>query len=154
MCMPFLGNLAFPLTLNASLCQGRPLLSAEITPQYSRHLIPVLSGRLADMLGQAGSNMNSWAPSRTPPAQTCLLVPFSTDGNSNLEVRPEDLGASLTPLVAQAVENLPTMQETWVGKIPWKREWQHTQVFLPGEPHGQRSLRGCSLWGCKELDTT
>ena len=30
----------------------------------------------------------------------------------------------------------------WVGKIPWRRKWQATPVFLPGEPHGQRSLLG------------
>ena len=30
----------------------------------------------------------------------------------------------------------------WVGKIPWKREWQPTPVFLPGESHGWRSLVG------------
>ena len=28
----------------------------------------------------------------------------------------------------------------WVGKIPWRRAWQPTPVFLPGESHGQRSL--------------
>ena len=32
----------------------------------------------------------------------------------------------------------------WVGKIPWRREWQPTPVFLPGEAHGQRSLVGYS----------
>ena len=42
----------------------------------------------------------------------------------------------------------------WVRKIPWRRKWQPTPVFLPGEPHGQRSLAGYSPWGCKELDTT
>ena len=41
-----------------------------------------------------------------------------------------------------------------VGKIPWRREWQPTPVFLPGESHGQRSLAGCSSHGGKELDTT
>ena len=49
------------------------------------------------------------------------------------------------------------MQETrdpWVGKIPWRREWQSTPVFLPGEFHGQRSLAGYSPWGCKEQDMT
>ena len=35
----------------------------------------------------------------------------------------------------------------WVGKIPWRRAWQLTPVFLPGESHGQRSLVGYSLWG-------
>ena len=42
----------------------------------------------------------------------------------------------------------------WIGKIPWRREWQSTPVFLPGEFHGQRSLAGYSSWGCKESDTT
>ena len=32
----------------------------------------------------------------------------------------------------------------WVGKIPWRRKWQPTPVFLPGESHGQRSLVGFS----------
>ena len=42
----------------------------------------------------------------------------------------------------------------WVGKIPCRREWQPTPVFLPGESHGQRSLVGYSPLGCKESDTT
>ena len=42
----------------------------------------------------------------------------------------------------------------WVGKIPWRRKWQPTPVFLPGESHGQRSLAGYSPRGCKESDTT
>ena len=42
----------------------------------------------------------------------------------------------------------------WVGKIPWRREWQPTPVFLLGESHKQRSLVGCSPRGHKELDTT
>ena len=37
--------------------------------------------------------------------------------------------------------------------IPWRRGWQPSPVFLPGEFHGQRSLVGCSPWGHKELDT-
>ena len=36
--------------------------------------------------------------------------------------------------------------DPWVGKIPWRRAWQHTPVFLPGESHGQRSLEGSSPW--------
>ena len=42
----------------------------------------------------------------------------------------------------------------WVGNIPWRREWEPTPVFLPGEPHGQRNLAGFSPWGHKESDTT
>ena len=40
------------------------------------------------------------------------------------------------------------------GKIPWRRAWQPTPVFLPGESHGHRSMAGYSPWGHKELDTT
>ena len=42
----------------------------------------------------------------------------------------------------------------WVGKILWRRKWQPTPVFLPGESHGQRSLAGYSPWGRKKSDTT
>ena len=41
----------------------------------------------------------------------------------------------------------------WVGKIPWRRAWQPTPVFLPGESHEQRNLVGSRPWGCKELGT-
>ena len=39
-------------------------------------------------------------------------------------------------------------------KIPWRRAWQPTPVFLPGESDGQRSLADYSPWDHKELDTT
>jgi len=32
----------------------------------------------------------------------------------------------------------------WIGKILWRRAWQPTSAFLPGESHGQRSLAGYS----------
>ena len=44
--------------------------------------------------------------------------------------------------------------DPWVGKIPWRRKWQPTPVFLPAESHGQRSLVGHNPWGHKELDMT
>ena len=44
--------------------------------------------------------------------------------------------------------------DSWVGKIPWRREGQPTPVFLTGEFHGQRSLVGYSSSGHKELDKT
>ena len=37
--------------------------------------------------------------------------------------------------------------DSCLGKIPWKRKWQPTPVFSPGEAHGQMSLEGCSPWG-------
>jgi len=63
--------------------------------------------------------------------------------------------------VAQVVKNLPMHVDAkrhqfdpWVGKIPWRRKWQPTPVFLPRKSHGQRSLAGYSPWGHKELGTT
>ena len=54
-------------------------------------------------------------------------------------------------LVAQRVKNPPAMQETWfnpwIGKIPWRRAWQPTPIFLPeespwtDEPGGLQSMR-------------
>ena len=51
-------------------------------------------------------------------------------------------------LVAQRLKHLPAMREIWVWslrrKIPWRRKWQPTPVFLPGESHGRRRLVGYS----------
>ena len=41
--------------------------------------------------------------------------------------------------------------DPWVGKIPWRRKWQPTPVFLPGQSHEQRSLVGYSPWGHKKI---
>ena len=38
--------------------------------------------------------------------------------------------------------------------LHWRRKWQPTPVFLPGESQGRGSLVGCCLWGRTELDTT
>ena len=43
---------------------------------------------------------------------------------------------------------------SWVRKIPWRREWQPTPVFLPEATHGQRSLSSYSPWSSKESDMT
>ena len=60
---------------------------------------------------------------------------------------------------------LQSMESTRVGHdwvtslslfsfMHWRRKWQPTPVFLPRESQGRRSLVGCHLWGCTELDTT
>ena len=63
---------------------------------------------------------------------------------------------SQAALVARLVKRLPAMQETnpWVGKIPWRKKWQPTPMFWPGESHGQRGLLGYSPWCCKESANT
>ena len=62
-------------------------------------------------------------------------------------------------LVGQMAKNPPAMWETgfdpWVGKILWRRKWQHTPIFLPGESQGQRNLADYILsMASQELDTT
>ena len=60
------------------------------------------------------------------------------------------------------VKNLSVMQrhkkgefDPWVRKIPWRRKWQPTPVFFPGETHGQKNLSGYSIHGfSKESVTT
>ena len=54
------------------------------------------------------------------------------------------------------VKNLPAMQETGVPSLggedpPWRRAWQPTPVFLPGESHGQRSLAGLQSVGSQRV---
>ena len=44
--------------------------------------------------------------------------------------------------------------DSWFWKIPWRRKWQPTPVFLTGESHRHRGLVGYSPWGCKESDMT
>ena len=57
-----------------------------------------------------------------------------------------------------AVENPPANTggaecefNPWVGKIPWRREWQPTPVVLLGNSHGQEVQEGYSPWGCKRV---
>ena len=62
----------------------------------------------------------------------------------------QELRRKQTRWASQVVKN-PSCQcrrhkrlgfDPWVGKIPWRRAWQPTPVFLPGESHGQRGLAG------------
>ena len=62
------------------------------------------------------------------------------------------------PWCGSVVKNLPAKAGDgfvlWVGKIPWRRKWQQSPVFLPGKSHGQRSLVAYSPWGQRESDMT
>ena len=49
---------------------------------------------------------------------------------------------------------LPSRSHLWVRKISWRRKWQPTPAFLPGESQRRGSLVGCRLWGCTESDMT
>ena len=55
------------------------------------------------------------------------------------------------------VKSLPAVGETWIQSLvqedPWRRAWQPTPVFLPGEFQGQMSLAGYCSWSHKESQT-
>ena len=71
---------------------------------------------------------------------------------------PMDRGAWLAPahgvLKSQPASARDGRFHAWVKKIPWRREWQPTPIFLPGKSHGQRSLEGYSPHSSKESDST
>ena len=85
------------------------------------------------------------------------------DNAWHMEVNPQILVYStlsllFASLVAQTTSSCLQCRRPgfhpWVGKIPWRRKWQPTPVFLPGKSHGRQSLVGYCPWGCKESDTT
>ena len=104
-----------------------------------------------------------------------FVLPHNTDaGKCYFRILP------VAPLVAQLVKNPPAIWETWVWSLCWEDtleegmathfsilffflinffNWriialQNFVVFCLENPHGQRSLAGCSPWGCKESDNT
>ena len=85
-----------------------------------------------------------------------LPCPETSSGSLVVWNVPETLG--LVPDGSAGKESAcsvgDTDFDTWVRKIPWRRKWQPTPVFLPGKSHVQRSLAGYSPRGCKESDMT
>ena len=94
-----------------------------------------------------------------PPSQICCVHVYTC---AHVGARPLcwgfSGGASGKDSACQCRRCTRSRFDPWVGKIPWRRAWQPTPGFLPGESPGQgiaqRSLVGCSPWGCKESDTT
>ena len=78
------------------------------------------------------------AAHRTPMPQALLLWDHGCPG-----------GASGKESPCQCRECKRHGFDSWVGKIPWRRKWQPTPVFLPGESHEQRNPGDCSLWACR-----
>ena len=98
---------------------------------------------LFSSLGFPDNSVKESAYNAGNPGSIPGLGRFAGEGISYL------LQYSWASLVTQLVKNPPAMWETWVGKIPWKRERLPIPVFWPGEFHGLYSPRDC-----KKLDTT
>ena len=100
-----------------------------------------------------------WQKTRQNPCSEHCREHFCIGGEGTLTGW---YGQRLTRLLArqhslgvQMVKNLPAVEVLGLipglGRPPWRWKWQ-SQVILPGESHGQRSLAGYSPWGWKELD--
>ena len=61
-------------------------------------------------------------------------------------------GTMIKKSTCQGKSHWRLLFDPWVRRIPWRRKWQPTAVFLPGKSYGQRSLAGYSPWGLKESD--
>ena len=135
-----------------------------------------------EMWGHTFSNLSlsTWASSLHPSNTSPVLAKGSTKGVSTAAVavgstRGEEgnPGPSGTPLQYSCLVNpwtedpgrlqsmgSQTVRHNWATSLSlfsfmhWRRKWQPTPVFLPGESQGWRSLVGCRLWGRTESDTT
>ena len=101
----------------------------------------------------------SWGRVSGSKAQTWMLLVSVARSASTSSLEMHGSASWGASLLAEMVKHLPAMQETqvrdpWVQKIPWRRTWQPTPVFLPGEFHGQWSLAGYSPRGHTESDVT
>ena len=87
---------------------------------------------------------------------------FSSKLSANAKVQREKIAHNIVTNLVQSVLGgqricLPSQRcglYPLVGKIPWRRKWQPTPVFLPGKSYRERRLVGCSSWGCKEVHMT
>ena len=81
------------------------------------------------------------------------LIPACTSSSPTFCLMYSAESTYRASLIAQSVKNLPAMQKIgfnfWGGKYLWRKKWQLTLVFSPGEFHGQRSLAGYSPWDHK-----
>ena len=109
------------------------------------------------------SGIEPWLPSPQwkfrvltfgPPGKSPSVKSFTIVSHSLPPIQfPYLLHFLLSPIRIQMQCKRPSF-DPWVGMIPWRREWQSTEVFWSGKSHGQRTPAGYSPWGCKELDTT
>ena len=124
-----------------------PLLCLSASP----HMAPVALGLSESWTGHRDMWTEAWPPPRSRGSfhSALQVLVFS--------VLPQGVfpsGTSGKEPACQCRRHTRCRFDPWIGKIPWRREWQPTPVFLPGESHGQGSQAGYSPGGCKKLDMT
>ena len=176
-CISWKGKTTTAATPSCRMCKCR-LKTSRVKPRSlwkpqlsSRRTSTTLSDLHALGSAPAGSHLcgkttswkSKWKSSRrwVTTWPTFTVLSGSQAGLGKYFLERFTLKHNLASQVGLAVKNLTANARDmrlgfnpWVGKIPWRRAWQPTPVFLPGEFHGQRSLAGYSLWGHKESDTT
>ena len=119
---------------NVDGCDGNHLWSGpgSLLPQENQN---------GDPPGQLGScilKMQSYYQPRAPvTAWQCCLSTWRSVVDYYCQGLPQWLSGKETACQCRRCRFDP-----WVWEIPWRREWQPTTIFLPGKPHGQRSLAG------------
>ena len=82
------------------------------------------------------------------------IYPLPLEPPSHAHLRPTPLGHHRAPSWAPCATRQFPNSHLCLTFMHWRRKWQPTPVFLPGESQGWWSLVGCCLWGRRESDTT
>ena len=110
--------------------EGKPLVSYNYTQKSLHCMLKPVAINL-----KISQNVNSFNSTK----EIILVFLFSVDAGKDF---PD--GTSGKEPTCQCRRHKREGFDPWIGKIAWRRAWQPTPVFLPGESHGQRSLVGYS----------
>ena len=106
-----------------------------------------------------GHGMTNWFQIRKGVCQGCVLSPCLFNLYAECIMRNAGLDEALAGIKI-AGRNINNLRHEWATSLSlftfrhWRRTWQPTPVFLPGESQGRGSLVGCCLWCCTESDMT
>ena len=149
----------------AQSCQTHCFFMWSSPPGSSGHRI--FQARILEWVAISFSRGSSWPRDQTRVSSISYIaggffffLPLSHLGSPGLQAQKWTESAFKERPLLTETENEP--KDDFPGEIfagysfiqHWRRKWQPTPVFLPGEPHGQRSLAGCSPWCHKGLGTT
>ena len=130
---------------------SKPLTTQYLTVDDRRYVIQQVSGTDSSCITITFYTLNS-----TPHISSYYALIGEGNGSPlkySCLANPMDRGSWYAAVhwVAKSWTRLSDFTFTFMH---WRRKWQPTPVFLPGESQGQGSLVGCRLWGCTESDTT
>ena len=149
-------------------------MQSDYVPTLELKMLRLFPSRLLRH-GLVTSRKNSWSTlvSFSPSLITSLHTPFIPIRSIG-SVSHASVEKAMAPHSSTLAWKIPWTEEpgrlqsigsqrvghNWTNSLSlftfmhWRRKWQPTPVFLPGESPGLGSLVGCCLWGRTELDTT